>query len=41
MDLGAEKLIAATKNGEKIAVEIKTFLAASTIYEFTLRLENS
>ncbi|MGD1700214.1 element excision factor XisH family protein [Dapis sp. BLCC M229] len=34
IDLGAEKLIAATKDGEKIAVEIKTFLAASTIYEF-------
>ncbi len=34
IDLGAERLLAATKNGEKIAVEIKTFLAASTISEF-------
>ncbi len=34
IDLGAERLIAATKEGEKIAVEIKTFLAPSTISEF-------
>ncbi|MHC5823064.1 MAG: XisH family protein [Nostoc sp.] len=34
IDLGAERLIAATREGEKIAVEIKTFLAASTISEF-------
>jgi hypothetical protein len=34
IDLGAERLIAATKNGERIAVEIKTFLASSTISEF-------
>jgi hypothetical protein len=34
IDLGAERLIAATRNDEKIAVEIKTFLAASTISEF-------
>jgi XisH protein len=34
IDLGAERLIAATKNGDKIAVEIKTFLGASTISEF-------
>ena len=34
IDLGAERLIAATKDGEKIAVEIKTFLATSTISEF-------
>jgi hypothetical protein len=34
IDLGAERLIAATRNGEKIAVEIKTFLAASTVSEF-------
>jgi hypothetical protein len=34
IDLGAERLLAATKDGEKIAVEIKTFLAASTISEF-------
>lgn len=34
IDLGAERLIAATKNEDKIAVEIKTFLASSTISEF-------
>lgn len=34
IDLGAERLIAATKDDEKIAVEIKTFLSASTISEF-------
>jgi hypothetical protein len=34
IDLGAERLIAAMRDGEKIAVEIKTFLAASTISEF-------
>lgn len=34
IDLGAELLLAATKDDRKIAVEIKTFLAASTISEF-------
>lgn len=34
IDLGAEQLLAATKDNEKIAVEIKTFLAPSTILEF-------
>jgi hypothetical protein len=34
IDLGAERLIAATREGEKIAVEIKSFLAPSTISEF-------
>jgi hypothetical protein len=34
IDLGAERLLAATRDGNKIAVEIKTFLAASTISEF-------
>lgn len=34
IDLGAEQLLAATKDSEKIAVEIKTFLAPSTISEF-------
>jgi XisH protein len=34
IDLGAEQLLAAIKDNEKIAVEIKTFLAASTISEF-------
>jgi predicted RecB family endonuclease len=34
VDLGAEKLIAAEKNGEKIAVEIKSFIGASAISDF-------
>ncbi len=34
IDLGAELLLAATKDDRKIAVEIKTFLATSTISEF-------
>lgn len=34
IDLGAEKLIAAEKNGEKIAVEIKSFIGKSNISEF-------
>ena len=38
MDLGAERLIAAERNLERIAVEVKSFLAASTIYEFHLAI---
>ena len=34
VDLGAERLLAATKDQEKIAVEIKCFLKASDIAEF-------
>jgi hypothetical protein len=34
LDLGAERLIAAEKQGQKIAVEIKTFASASAISEF-------
>jgi XisH protein len=34
VDLGAERLIAAEKQGDKIAVEIKTFAKASAISEF-------
>ncbi|PSF36774.1 fatty-acid oxidation protein subunit alpha [Aphanothece hegewaldii CCALA 016] len=34
IDLGAERLLAATKDDEKIAVEIKTFLSSSTISAF-------
>jgi hypothetical protein len=34
IDLGAEKLLAAEKNGEKIAVEIKSFVGVSTASEF-------
>ena len=36
IDLAGEKLIAAELGAEKIAVEVKSFLAASTIYEFHL-----
>lgn len=34
IDLGADYLLAAEKNGEKIAIEIKSFLGKSTITEF-------
>ena len=34
VDLGAEKLIAADRYGEKIAVEVKSFIGTSTISEF-------
>ena len=34
VDLGAEKIIAAEKDGEKIAVEIKSFIGSSNISEF-------
>ena len=33
IDLGAEKMIAAEKGSQKIAVEVKTLLAPSLIYE--------
>ena len=36
IDLGAEKLLTAEKDGEKIAIEIKSFLGASNIYDFYL-----
>ncbi|NER04614.1 MAG: hypothetical protein F6K17_19370 [Okeania sp. SIO3C4] len=35
-DLGAEQLLAAERNNEKIAVEVKSFLGSSTISEFHL-----
>lgn len=38
IDLGAEKLIAAEKSGQQIAVEIKSFLGDSFISEFHLAL---
>jgi hypothetical protein len=38
IDLGAEQLIAAEKEGQKIAVEIKSFVSASAIYEFHLAI---
>jgi XisH protein len=34
IDLGAERLIAAQRDNEEIAVEIKSFLAPSTLSEF-------
>jgi hypothetical protein len=34
IDLGAERLIAAERGAERIAVEVKSFLADSTLYEF-------
>ena len=34
IDLGAERLIGAEKEGEKIAVEIKSFLGVSEIHDF-------
>ncbi len=34
IDLGAERLIGAEKDGEKIAVEIKSFLGVSEIHDF-------
>lgn len=36
IDLGAEKIIAAEKADQKIAVEMKTFSSPSTIYDFHL-----
>lgn len=34
IDLGAEKIIAAEKEGKRIAVEIKSFINPSLIYDF-------
>ncbi len=34
IDLGAERMIAAEKNGMKIAVEVKNFISASAYHEF-------
>lgn len=34
IDLGAEKLLAAEKNNQKIAVEVKSFLKTSFLNEF-------
>lgn len=38
IDLGAEKLLAAERNGEKIAVEIKSFINTSSIADFHLAI---
>ena len=34
IDLGAEKLFAAERNGEKIAVEVKSFINTSSVSDF-------
>lgn len=38
IDLGAEKLIAAEKDNQQIAVEIKSFASASSVFDFHLAL---
>jgi len=38
VDLGAEKMLAAKRNGQQIAVEIKTFAKKSFVYEFHLAM---
>jgi hypothetical protein len=38
VDLGAERLIAANKGVQEIAVEVKTFAGASTVTEFHLAI---
>jgi hypothetical protein len=38
IDLGAERILAAQKAGQKIAVEIKSFLGASEVSDFYVAL---
>lgn len=38
IDLGAEKLITAEKDNKKIAVEVKSFIGLSAIFEFHLAI---
>lgn len=38
IDLAAEQLISAEKNGEKIAIEIKSFIGVSATTEFSTAL---
>ncbi|MGD1865582.1 MAG: XisH family protein [Phormidesmis sp.] len=38
IDLGAERILGAEKDGQKIAVEIKSFLGASEVTDFHLAL---
>lgn len=38
IDLGAEKIVLAEKEGDKIAVEIKSFLSTSPVHEFQAAL---
>lgn len=40
IDLGAEKLIAAERKNEKIAVEIKSFIRPSAISEFHMAVDS-
>ena len=36
IDLGAENILAAEREGEKIAIEVKTFAGLSKVYDFHL-----
>jgi hypothetical protein len=38
IDLGAERVIGAEKNGEKIAVEVKSFISSSGVSQFHIAL---
>jgi len=38
IDLGAEKIVLAEKEGDKIAVEVKSFLSTSPVHEFQAAL---
>lgn len=38
IDLGAEQLLGATRNGQKIAVEIKSFVTSSGVSQFHMAL---
>lgn len=38
IDLGAEQVLGAERNGQKIAVEIKSFINPSVLYDFHLAL---
>lgn len=38
IDLGAEKLLAAERDGQKIAVEVKSFINTSTVADFHLAI---
>lgn len=36
IDLGAERLLAAERKGQQIAIEVKSFVSPSNLYEFHL-----
>jgi hypothetical protein len=38
VDLGAEKLLSAERNGQRIAVEVKSFVGASSVTDFHLAI---